>query len=190
MNIKELKANLTNHLLQGCRSHIKAIESESGIGLLGSYMFICYEGYDGFGIVCCEQEKLDASEKLDVNKWHLQAGTVDHFAAAAKYISEISDVFYDGEIEDEDAGDLDDYDDEQLWLYISSFYEDCIVSVFRLLKSEGFFKSTSFGGSVLLGVVMPDPDSNNKAAILRVSESLNSPELHQKVLASNGCYFQ
>jgi hypothetical protein len=190
MNIKEMKENLISRLLQGCHSHIKAIESETDVGLLGSYMFMCAEGYYGFGIVCCEQELLDANDKLDVNKWRLSIGIVDHFAKAEEYISEISDEFYDCEIEDEDAGDLDDYDDEQLWLYISSFYEDCIISVFRLLESEGFFKSSSFSSSVLLGVVMPDPGSDNKAAILRVSESLNSPKLHQKVLASHGCFFQ
>ena len=59
-----------------------------------------------------------------------------------------------------------------------------IILVINQLKASKCFDSKPFESDLLLGLQYPDPDMDLKELVLKISEQVNSPQWHKKMLAS------
>ncbi|ESK55918.1 hypothetical protein [Acinetobacter tjernbergiae] len=79
---------------------------------------------------------------------------------------------------------MDGFSTDELWGFISNFFELTFLEVFEKLEKLNFFNTFVFNNDVFKGIQLSDPDIHMKAAIERISVVLNNHSLHMKLLAN------
>ncbi len=169
MKVIELQLELKKRLLRACHQHLEFLKSNLSGKTLSSYTFLCCDGFRNIGIASCTTEKIEELKsknntpayfrELDISEW-------DYF-----------NTYY------ETFSFVDEFVDE-LWEFISNFFELTFLEVFEQLEKLNFFNTFVFNNDVFKGIQLSDPDIHMKAAIERISVVLNNHSRHMKLLAN------
>ena len=192
MNSIYLKENLVNKLVIACKDQLEKLTNELSEQSIFAYTLYCSSGCRNIGVAACTREGLkhrneqvgDSSEPAwygEVNsaEWDYINRYYEYFDDSDEYIEQLYQIFYDGELEDIN---LDDLDDNQLWVFISNFFIDVTTEVLSILKESGNLSRGCFEKDLLLGMQFGDPDKYALEMVKKCSERLNSDVWHKKIL--------
>ena len=197
-----LLANLKNKFIEllynSCIKDIAHIKENYSHESFFSYCIYCDDGFDSFfDSVGCTKKWLNEQVQT-LKQYHKNENEtllyIETFAAEWNYfgsekIENFSDInvlvynifkaYYDDEIEDLNTTpkDLD-------YVGLENFFREAIIVVINQLKASKCFDSNPFESDLLLGLQFPDPDMDLKELVLKISEQVNSPQWHKKMLAS------
>lgn len=188
MKLEEQKIQLINLLYQACLSDISYIKKEYIDNHFFAYAVYCDSGFTSFGGAACSREGIENHIDKEGDDAYLYAET---FAAEWNYVNnywqafeelntlieEIFNAFYDNEIQDliSTAESLD-------FKGLHDFFIEVIIATMKKLKESLCFNSLLFEQDILLGLQFGDPSIEERKLIIKVSENVNSPEWHSKML--------
>ena len=193
MKSTQLKEHLQGLLYEALKEYINIKLIELPKEKIYAVSLYCDSGFRSMGGAISTVESLnerinDNSSKQEILNFELYASewkyVNDHYQIFEKvdeFIDKTYEVFYDGEFDDVD---LEEFDDDQLWDFTSSFFIETIVMTMNKLKDEKKFDNESFTRDVFLGIQFGDPSEEDLKMLLTVSERLNSPDWHNKLLQS------
>ena len=193
MKSTQLKEHLQGLLYEALKEYINIKLIELPKEKIYAVSLYCDSGFRSMGGAISTVESLnerinDNSSKQEILNFELYASewkyVNDHYQIFEKvdeFIDKTYEVFYDGEFDDVD---LEEFDDDQLWDFTSSFFIETIVMKMNKLKDEKKFDNESFTRDVFLGIQFGDPSEEDLKMLLTVSERLNSPDWHNKLLQS------
>lgn len=178
----DLKQELVMLLSNACEQHFQKIKQSKIYTNVAGYVIYSTSGCRSLGVALCTMEKFSElnSEKYNAVNWDCINEYSDLFDDVDEKIDEIYNIFYDGELVDVD---LDSFNDDLLWSFISSFFTDVIVDVFMRLDSIGFFLGESFSKNITRGLQFGDPDEYSLPLVFNVSKCVNDPSVHSCLLA-------
>lgn len=193
MTNKQLNEQLQFLLHKALKEYIITKSNELPNEKIYAFAVYCDSGCRSMGGAVSTIESLN--EKIKDHKSNEDVLTFELYASEWKYVNEHYNIFekvdelidkayeefYEGEFEDVD---LEEFDDNQLWKFISSFFIKAIVSTMNKLKEEGIFNNESFAKDVFLGIQFGDLSDEDQKMLLTVSEKLNSSYWHKKLLQS------
>lgn len=176
MKVIELQLELKKRLLRACHQHLEFLKSDLSGKTLSSYTFLCCDGFRNIGIASCTTEKIEELKsknntpayfrELDISEWDYFNTYYEAFSSVDEFIDEL----YDGYLEDVN---LDGFSTDELWEFISNFFEIIFLEVFEQLDATNFFNSIVFSDNLLRGVQSPDPDNDMRAVIEKINLILN-----------------
>lgn len=188
----DLKKELTNKLTMNCMEHFKYLKKELSSDSIFSYTLYCSSGCRSIGVAVCTRESLklknesfsinaDAYTYNEVNasEWNYVNKHYELFDSTDDFIEKLYDIFYEGELEDIN---LDEFNDDELWEFISDFFIDVSIQTLKSLKEQGCFNTQGFEKDILLGMQFGDPDIYSLDMIEKSSEKTNSLKWHKKVV--------
>lgn len=191
MKIAELQLELQKRLLSACHQHLEFLKSDLSGKTLSSYTFLCSGGFRNISIASCTTEKIEELKsknntpahflELDMSEWDYFNTYYETFSPVDEFVDELYLVFYDGHLEDVN---LDGFSTDELWEFISNFFEITFLEIFEQLKKLNFFNTFVFNNDVFKGIQVTDPDIHMKAAIERISAALNNHSWHMKLLSN------
>lgn len=187
MIVENFKEELFNLLYTACLNDISSIKKD----LLGkhvfSYSIYCDSGFTGFGGAACSREGIEKYINKTGDDSYIYAET---FAAQWDYVNRHWEYFSNFDklneniIEAADDGEIEgiitvgDFSFDMLF----QFYIDLIIDVLNKLKKQKAFNDNPFEQDLLLGLQFGSPSEQERKMIISVSEKVNSPEWHQKML--------
>jgi hypothetical protein len=190
----ELKKELVGKLSRSCIEQLSYLKKELANQSVFAYAIFCSNGCSSMNVAACSREGLDLRKDDSVTrnepKWYGEVNGAEWnyfnkhyelFAEVDTFIEELFDIFYDGELDD---GEHDEYDDDELWAFISEFFIDASVQVLKYLKSNDCFSDDCFEDDLLLGMQFGDPDKYSLDMIEKSSEQINSLSWHEKIKMS------
>lgn len=178
----DLKQELVLLLSKACEQHFQKIKLSRIYTDIAGYVIYSSSGCRNLGIALCTQEKFSelSSEKYFAVNWDCINDYSEMFDEVEEKIDEIYSVFYDGELADIN---LDSFNNDQLWSFISCFLTDVIVNVYSRLDRAGFFLNEAFSEKVMRGLQFGDPDEYSLPLVFNVSKHVNAPDIHSCLLA-------
>ena len=193
MKSTQLNEQLQSLLYKALKEYINIKLTELPNEKIYAVTVYCDSGFRSMGGAVSTVESLnerinDNSSKEDILNFELYASewkyVNDHYQIFEKvdeFIDNTYEVFYEGEFDDVD---LEEFDDDQLWEFTSSFFSEAIVMTMNKLKEDKIFNNESFTRDLFLGIQFGDPSEEDLKMFLTVSERLNSPDWHNKLLQS------
>ena len=196
-----LLANLKNKFIEllynSCIKDIAHIKENYSHESFIAYCIYCDDGFRYFDSVGCTKKWLNEQVQT-LKQYHKNENEtllyIETFAAEWNYfgsekIENFSDInvlvynifkaYYDDEIEDLN-NTLEDFDYDGL----VKFFQEVIIAVINQLKASKCFDSKPFERDLLLGLQFGDPSDGARSTMLQISEQVNSPQWHKKMLAS------
>jgi len=139
VKVIELQLELKKRLLRACHQHLEFLKSDLSGKTLSSYTF---------GIASCTTEKIEELKsknntpayfrELDISEWDYFNTYYETFSSVDEFIDELYLVFYDGYLEDVN---LDGFSTDELWGFISNFFELTFLEVFEKLEKLNFYST-------------------------------------------------
>ena len=193
-----LLANLKNKFIEllynSCIKDIAHIKENYSHESFIAYCIYCDDGFRSFSTIGCTKkwlteqvEKLKnlypnpllSAETLAAEWDYFGVEKIENFRDINELVDNIFKAYYDDEIEDLNTTpkDLD-------YVGLENFFREAIIVVINQLKASKCFDSNPFESDLLLGLQFPDPDMDLKELVLKISEQVNSPQWHKKMLAS------
>lgn len=197
MLLANLKDKFVSLLYNSCIKDIANIKENYSQESFISYCIYCEGGFECFGSGGCTKKWLNEHVQ-ELKQYHKNdnetllyietfADEWDYFGAA-KYenfrdinelVDNISKAYYDDEIEDlnttPEGLDSDGLD---------RFFQDGVTTVINQLKASKCFDSMPFENDLLLGLQFSDPSKGAMSLTVEISEQVNSPQWHKKILES------
>ncbi|RJG36792.1 DUF4303 domain-containing protein [Motilimonas pumila] len=190
----ELKKALIKKLTKSCTEQLEFLKKDLENQSIFSFAIYCSNGCSHINVAACSREGLDLHKanlgtlnepawygEVNGAEWSYYSNNFELFDEVNTFIEELFDIFYDGELDD---GERDEYDDDELWEFISDFFIDVTVQVLKNLRSNGCFNEKCFEDDLLLGMQFGDPDKHAVDMIEKSSEQLNSVSWHEKIKIS------
>lgn len=187
MILIDFKDKLMKALYEACVNDIASVVEDLSNESVFSYAIYCDSGFGGFGGAACSREGIKNHIGKNGNASYLYAET---FAGKWNYVNNHwqnfssfdvinEDIIYaadDGEIEGIQT--KGDFTFDKLY----EFYVQLITNVLNELKQQQIFNNPPFESDLLLGLQFGDPSIEERKLMLQVSEKVNSPEWHKKIL--------
>ena len=193
-----LLANLKNKFIEllynSCIKDIAHIKENYSHESFIAYCIYCDDGFRSFSTIGCTKkwlteqvEKLKnlypnpllSAETLAAEWDYFGAEKLENFRDIDELVDSINKAYDDDEIEDLN-NTLEDYDYDGL----VKFFQEAIIAVINQLKASKCFDSKPFESDLLLGLQFADPSDGARSTMLQISEQVNSPQWHKKMLAS------
>lgn len=191
----DLKKELVDILSTSCIKQLERLKSELSEQSVFAYAIFCSNGCSSMNIAACTREGLDFRNlkthnrnqpewyrEVNSSEWNYYNKDYELFSEVNTFIDELFEIFYDGDLDD---GERDNYDDDELWEFISDFFIDACVQVLINLRKNQHFKDSCFEGDLLLGMQFGDPDKYALDMIKKSSKRLNSSIWHKKVMINS-----
>lgn len=187
MILIDFKEKLMKALYEACVMDITSVAQDLSNESVFSYAIYCDSGFSSFGGAACSREGIKNYLGKNGNDSYLYAET---FAAEWNYVNNHWQNFssFDAINEDiiyaADDGDIEgiqikgDFTFDRLYV----FYIQLIVEVLNKLKQQQIVTKPPFESDLLLGLQFGDPSFEERKLMLQVSEQVNSPEWHKKML--------
>ncbi|OTQ34646.1 DUF4303 domain-containing protein [Gilliamella apis] len=187
MLLRELKNHLIDLLYDACVQDINYIKTELSQDIFFAYTIYCDSGFVSFGSAACTRKSIEniffedkqayLRAETFSSEWNYVKNTWQLFSSVNEKVDQIFNAFYANEIVDlpEIPGSLDF---KRLYDFFISIVEDLI----KKIKDSKILFNINFENDVLLGLQFGDPDETEVNFILDISEKVNSPAWHKKML--------
>lgn len=187
MLLSALENNLVNLLYDACVEDIKHVEQEHPQKKFFSYTIYCDSGLVSIGSAACTRNSIE--KNLAISKQaYLYAETISSnwdyvnanwqlFNAVNEQIDKVFNAFYANEI-----SDLPNLTDTLNFEGISIFF---ITVIQKAIKNSKILDNKNFEDDILSGLQFGDPSDEEINFILEVSEKINSPTWHKKMLEAS-----
>ncbi len=192
MKIIDLKKDLIDQLVEGCKKHLYYLIADLSGQSIFSYTIYCDSGCRNMGVALCTREwlvrrnrnivsGLESSWYGEVNsaEWNYVNKYYELFDDVDDQIDKLYDIFYDGELDDVKLNLLDS---DRLWEFICNFFVDVVAETLIILKKSGHFSNKLFENDLLLGMQFSDPDKHSLGMVEAASNKVNSLEWHKKII--------
>lgn len=188
MNSLDLQTRLVEALCDGARTFLRTLPPTDA---RYAFVFRCDSGCVSVGAavavraeLAARDARLGAAERsvavhdVDVVEWEPAPWHHEVFDAANDALGATRRAFEDG-LDDVDLGALTDV---QAWQFEARFFSDALAQALLRLKTEGWFGGPRFEAEPLLGVAFSDPGLIDLRVQERVSQQVNSPGWHVRVM--------
>lgn len=198
MILIDLKDEFIHLLFQAYKLDISITKRKLSKMSVFSYCMLCDSAFSNFGSTACSRnwlttqiqkiKKIDECDNQQVilyvethaAEWdYYDDPNLDTFNEVNNFTQKIRNADYDGELTGiYKEGDFDGrcYDDYQ------SFYITCIIETFSKLIKTHCFDELPFEKDLLKGLQYVDPTKLQQNFMLKISENVNSPKWHKKML--------
>lgn len=114
------------------------------------------------------------------SEWnYFSSPKLESFVKIDELIKKIKDADYNGELTGVyKEGDFDGSNYEEFY----NFFVNLVIELCLKLKNQNIFNTSPFEQDILLGLQIADPDEDEEKWVLTVSEQVNSPQWHKKML--------
>lgn len=197
MILSEHRNEFESLLIQAYSEDISIVKEKLCKETILSYCIFCDSAFSNFGAAVCTESWLKSQSikiqeintcsiqqailyvEMHAAEWGYYSPSSKSFSAINNFTQKIRNADYDGDLigiykeGDFDGTNYDDY---------SKFYIDCIINIFEQLIKSRYFIGSPFGSDILLGLQYPDPTKLQQSFMIKVSEKVNSPSWHKKML--------
>ncbi|MCO7227579.1 DUF4303 domain-containing protein [Pleionea sp. CnH1-48] len=190
MDSKSLKRELSDLLYDSCVNYLEQFSSDFNTEKVYAFCIFCSDACRNIALAISTRESLARRKnkgvgnepenfyEVNASEWEYVNKHYELFDKVDELIDSLYNEFYDGELDDVD---LDQFDDDQLWEFISNFFNEVIVRTLKRLKESGVLDDETFEKDVLLGIQFGDPDESGVKMIENVSSQVNSEYWHCKI---------
>lgn len=188
MKLIDFKDKLFTLLYEACTNDIDKLKKDMKCEKIFSYAIFCHDGMTAFYGAACSREYIEKykDNKKDYLNSEVMSAEWNYLGCNASFFKELNKVI-DNLIEADYEGELtgiyleDDFDGSNYDQYYQ-FYINLFIEVIVKLKSSSIFEEDPFEQDVLLGIQYADPGKEAIESMLKVSEKVNSPKWHKKML--------
>lgn len=201
MILNDYRNELKKLLFNACHADINFITKNLSNEQVTGYVIVCDSAFINFGAALCTEKYLITQAEMFATKipkeWsdrnkakvYIQMNVEEwgYFADNENFreLNQLAHTLANADCDGDLLGiyNNDDITDDETYI---NFYLDFICEVIESLKFEGFFKKPPFREDLLLGLQLFNPTLEQKKMMLQVSEKVNSPEWHKKMLEAYG----
>lgn len=168
--------DLKNKLLKSCQETISCLNEIINEEIVCGFVFYCTSGCTSIGLAICTTESIArkiARTKMDRKyvwlnafEWEYLCINDDAFQDIDDFIETSHDDFYNS-----------DLDDDKIETFFINAFSQTIIELKNLFNDK-----SRFDDQLLLGVQFSDPSEKGLEMIERVSERVNTDEIHKMIV--------
>jgi hypothetical protein len=197
MQLSKFKLSLVESLIDSCEDYLHRIKKDIGADKVYAFTIYCSSACRSMGVAIATIESLRRKNSMNpknetaafinmmnASEWEYVNLYYEYFSQVDDLIDEFYDCLYDEGFEDRPLDESTS--SSELGEFSRGIFIEALSQVILRLKAKGAFSGAPFEEDVLLGLQFGDPSLKGIEMIEAVSERVNSPNWHDKVVRNSG----